>query len=250
MGFIDFFKNKLRSQANKADPFGDNAYQENHDYFTEKKCPNCQFILKQVNKKNNCPSCKETIIVDRHYKTKKKMLLTKEQAERLAIEKKHFDDLNWATKLAEKMELSTREISAMAKSTQVNTKFSVLWNRANDMAMNYAQKSKWQSYRDMRLMMAEITHKDHKLQKALEFYLAVCYLDLNGPDDSAPYEAKKGDIKQSIINTIREICTELGITPDRLEEIYVSCNLPEKNSFIPLSPQETWPQFLKAYKKT
>lgn len=256
MGIADFFKKKAKQAKGHekgTQPHGskidDREYHANYDYFNNKECPNCQIQLKQVDKKSNCPSCKEPMINEKHFDSKKKMLLTKEQAEKFAIEKQHYHDLKWAVQVAEKLELSQREINSMVKSTQVNTKFSVLWSKANDISMRHASQAKWLSYRNTRLLMGDIVYRDGHLQKALEFYLAVCFLDLNGPDDDGNFDVQGAALKASLLNTIREISKDLGINQQGLNEIYISTSTPEKNRFMPLTPEETLETFSKAYMK-
>ena len=249
MGIIDFIKNKVNRNNTDGRGVDDSEYQDNYDYFTNSTCPNCQFQLKQVEKKGSCPSCKEAIVNERHFDSKKKMLLTVEQAEKLAIEKKHYHDLKWAIQLAEVLELSQREISAMVKSTQVGTKFSVLWVKANDMAIRYANNSKWLSFRNTRLSMGDIAYRDGHLERALGFYLAVCFIDLNGPDDEESFDLQRASLRQSVLQSIREITKELSIEKDALKDLYISKSTPEKNRFMPLTPEETWDTFLSEYIK-
>jgi hypothetical protein len=260
MGLKDLFRQvkqagedieKSKSKGNKGTgrDIDDSRYHANYDYYINKECPYCQAPLKQILKKANCPSCKEPMINERHFDTKKQMLLTKEQAENLAIEKKHYQDLKWAIQLAEDLELNPREMKKLVSSTQVNTKFSILYVRANDMAMKYALQSEWLSYRNTRQTMGDIVQRDGHLKKALDFYLAVCFLDLNGPDDEGNFDVHKGSPKPRVLDSICEITKELDFDKDALKELYISINNLEKNRFIPLSPEETWDKFLSEYMK-
>jgi hypothetical protein len=162
---------------------------------------------------------------------------------------KHYHDLKWAVQLAEELELSQREIAGMVKSTQVNTKYSVLWVKANELAMRHARQAKWLSFRNVRLRMGDIVYRDGHLKKALEFYLTVCFIDLNGPDDAGTFDLQRGALKSSVLHSINEITKDLNMDNKALKELFISCGNLEKNRFMPLSPEDSWEKFLKEYIK-
>lgn len=258
MGILSFIKKRAIAESKKntkdrrsaAQRIDDSEYQKNYDFFVNKQCPHCQFQMKQVVKKTDCPSCKKMIVNERHFDSKKQMLLTKEQAEKMAIEKKHYQDVKWAIELAEKLDVSRKEIRSMVASTQVNTKFSVLWVKANDMAMKYAAQGKWQSYRNTRLSMGEIVHRDGHLEKALNFYLAVCFLDANGPDDTGKFTSQGASLKAAVLHTVRAVVKELGFDQEALKKAYLSNANLEKNRLMPLTPEDTWDLFIKEFLKS
>jgi hypothetical protein len=264
VGFLDFLK-KTVDQAEIAkdkrrysdDPWkkfsvekgiDDSAYQANIDAFTTGNCPNCEQKLGDPAPKN-CPACGEPVVAARHFATKKKMLLTKEQAEKLKAEKQHYTDLKWALELAHTLGANDREMMSMVKASKIEQKFVVLWVRANDMSMHYASKTKWLSYRNMRLAMADILNREGKKKKAIGFYLSVCFLDLNGPDDAGDFQAQGAALKRPVVQTIVQLAKELALSEQELQSLYMEFSTPEKNRFMPFTPAETWEKVLREYNK-
>lgn|GEM_PF-2715443 len=264
MGFLDSIVKKAekakKEKANQthSDPWirfnveqmiDDSAFIANYDYFINKTCPNCELPLKQEAKKSICSECKETIYTERHFKTKKQMLLTKEQLARYEIEVKHYKDLKWALQLATEFRLTDREIKPIVKSTQVNAKFAALWVVANEIAIQYARKTKWLSYRNTRLSMGDILFREGQKEKAVGFYLSVCFLDLNGPNDDGTYNTDGASLKKGVLQTIRKLTEELGMDDETVKDTYLSVSQLEKNRFMPLTPEETWDIFIREFKK-
>lgn len=263
MGFLESIVKKAdaakKEKANKthSDPWirynveqviNDSAHDANYDYYINRKCPNCEHLLKQELKKSNCPGCNEAIFVERHFKSKKHMLLTKEQLAEYEMVVKHFKDLKWALQLAKEFRLTDKEMKQMIKSTKTSIKFASLWVVANEVAIEYARKSKWLSYRNTRLSMGEILYREGQKEKALGFYLSVCFLDLNGPDDKGAFNPKGASLKKGVLNTISKLTNDLSMDDETLKELYLSVGHLEKNRLMPLAPEETWETFLREFK--
>ncbi|MDW7650187.1 MAG: hypothetical protein SCK29_00755 [Bacillota bacterium] len=264
MGFFDFLKKRVeqvekteKEKQQNMDPWekykvektiNDSAYHANYDHFINKKCPGCGEKLKQPTQ-GTCPHCKEPVYSERHFHTKKRMLLTQQQAEQLEAEKNHFNDLKWALPLALEFGANDREIGSMIKSTKVDTKFAVLWVRANEVSIDYATRSEWLTYRNTRLTMADTLYRWGQKRRAVDFYLSVCFIDLNGPSDTTGFNAKEASLKRPVLQTVRKLAEELGLEEDELKKSYVSAGAAEKNRFMPLTPEATLNTFLQEYRK-
>jgi hypothetical protein len=264
VGFFDFLK-KTVDQAKMAedkrkysdDPWkkysvekriDDSAYQPNYDYYAASQCPACQGKLKDVNQKD-CPHCGEAVVGEKHFQSKKRMLLTGEQAERLHVEKQHYKDLKWALELADQLGTNDREMVSMVKATKPEQKFVVLWVRANDMSMAHATKSRWLSYRNTRLAMGDILRREGKKEKALGFYLGVSFIDANGPADDGPFQPQGALPKRPVLQNVVALAKELELDEQALQAAYLEAAGAEKNRFMPLEPAQTWDGFLREFRK-
>lgn len=262
MGFLESIVKKAdkakQEKANQthSDPWirynvekmiNDSAYDANNDCFVKRKCPYCEHPLKQEVKKGNCPDCKGAIYVERHYKTKKQLLLTKEQIAQYEVEVKHYKDLKWALQLGQEFRLSDKEMKQIIQSTKTSIKFVILWTVANDIAMDYARNAKWLSYRNTRLSMAEIRLREGEKEKATGFYLGVCFLDLNGPVDDGSFNLQGASVNKGVLQITRKLTEELD--DETLKELYLSAGQLEKNRFMPLTPEQTWDTFIREYNK-
>jgi hypothetical protein len=59
----------------------------------------------------------------------------------------------------------------------------VQWNLLNKEIIRHVTQQDWGFFRNTKFAMAEILRKESKLMAALGFYLEVCYIDLNGPNN-------------------------------------------------------------------
>ena len=113
--------------------------------------------------------------------------------------------------------------------------------------------------------MAEILRKEGKIIDAVGFYLEVCYLDLNGPNNIGGYITDKDLLREfppwdpkgavaklapGIINQVSEIIQDVNWDKSRIEEIYTKrASLLHTSLRLPLSPSSAWKKLQKEFLK-
>lgn len=101
--------------------------------------------------------------------------------------------------------------------------------------------------------MARILENENKPERALQVYLEICYLDINGPSNTGcmtdanllkkypPFDAKEGIFAPAIVETVKKLAGELDIQNDQIEEMF--SKVAETNHInlrLPVPPTKAW----------
>jgi len=131
----------------------------------------------------------------------------------------------------------------------------VRWGLLNKESIKHAKNSDWGLFRNVEFERAEIVYKRKQFKNALFFYLLICYLDLNGPnnlgglkDDPSilriykPFDPKTGFTAPFIINRIKIIANKLGMTIEDIKKDFFHKDIQRtyKDLKLPLSPEDVW----------
>lgn len=127
------------------------------------------------------------------------------------------------------------------------------WKEFNQQLMVHAKNMQWGLYRNIRFDMAESLRKEKRLGNALETYLEVCYLDLNGPmnviagsspeilKEFPPFDPSISFIAPGVIKRITIIVKKLGFDNEKLRTIFLTHNESIQNSLkLPVTPVACW----------
>lgn len=225
-------------------------------------CPYCNFKLEKMPaKKKKCPNCGEFILVRTRPSNQKKILVTAEQAEQVeeqwSIISGTHDEYNANRKEHEKTK--TKLAKRYGKEPNEND---IQWDIYNRQRLKYARGLKWGLYRNTTLKMAEILRKESKPDRALELYLEVCYLDLNGPrncsstdpkilKDFPPFDPKLAFTAPGIVKRIEILSKKNNISINTMKTIFIEHNREvEKSLKPPLSAKKAWGKIESEFQKT
>lgn len=132
------------------------------------------------------------------------------------------------------------------------------WKEFNRQLMEHAKKLEWSSYRMTRFDMAEFLRKEKRFGNALETYLEVCYLDLNGLTDNAAqldaellrefpaYDKSLAIIAPGVVKRIKTITKRLNINNEKIKTIFHTHNERIRKSLgLPETPDVCWQKLEK-----
>lgn len=121
----------------------------------------------------------------------------------------------------------------------------------------HARNGNWRSYRNTRLRMAQFLRElDHPAQ-ALELYLDVWYLDLNGPRDAQDsrraghgarllnedplFEPGRSAVPAGVPREVRRLTATLALRAVNVQTIFLHvAGLTHRNHALPLLPTSAW----------
>lgn len=227
----------------------------------EPKCPYCGFNLdKKPTQKKKCPNCGKNMFVRTRPDDRERVLVTEEQV--LVIE------AQWA-KLSEQrlLEYEQREREKLesnpeykqekdkltkqwGKEPAVND---VLWSLANEHLLQHARNGDWGLYTNAKLDIARILENENKPERALQVYLEICYLDINGPSNTGgvtdatllkkypPFDIKDGYFAPAIVESVKNLAGDLGIQNNQIKEMF--SKIAETNHInlkLPVPPAKAW----------
>lgn len=186
------------------------------------RCPSCGHELKKTPKrKTKCPFCGEFMLVRTRPSDRAKVLVTEEQADQI--------DLEWRAG-----DQATRDRK---------------WAECNKQLLEHATNRNWGFYRNARLDMAELLAAEGKTKEALQAYLEICYLDLNGPNNQGgglgdlrpDFDPEDGFLAPAVVYGAAEAAEELGFDLQPMAEIFEKHNSAVQERLrLPLVPRQAW----------
>lgn len=211
---------------------------------SEAVCPHCGAVLEKMpGRKRKCAECGEFIYVRTRPQDRIRVLVTESQAQEI--------DDQWDVHHGYQS-LSKYDESGLSPDEQ--------WGQCNKELLEHARTGKWGLYRNTRLHMANIVHREGRLQQALQTYLEVCYLDLNGPcnvgglqeypdilREYPPFRPEEALLAPGVLAWVREVSQSMDLDDHGLKSEYLEvANRVHAALHLPVSPDEAWPSLLRA----
>ncbi len=225
------------------------------------ECPYCHKVLVKIpGAKTKCPHCGEFMFVRTRPKDNARVVVTKNEAEKI--------DEEWLIVagvhdnfVAEKKEFTKeKEILRKRFGCKEPSDIDIKWSLLNKQLMEHAQNGDWGLYRNVKFQMAEILHREMKLKNALQTYLEVCYLDLNGPNNTSeindssllkefpPFEPSEDNsfLAPGVIERIQRILKKLELEKEKVKTDFIEHNSLIKQSMrLPVDPATCWSKIEK-----
>ncbi len=245
MGIFDLFRSQSKNDNKQREPKDER----------KAECPNCHKSLSKIpGAKTKCPHCGEFMFVRTRPKDNARVVVTKAEADKI--------DEEWSI-VAGTHDIFVAEKEEFAKEKEILRKRfggkepsdnDVRWGLLNKQLMEHAKNGDWGLYRNARFQMAEILRSEMKLKDALRTYLEVCYLDLNGPNNTGgmndpellkefpPFDPNRDSfLAPGVIDLIKRIVLKLELSKDEIKQIFTEHNSRmEKSLRLPLSPEKAW----------
>jgi hypothetical protein len=181
-------------------------------------------------------------------------VVTKEQADKIAED--------WAILsgthdqfLADKEQMEKEKSRLKGKFGKEPSARDVQWGILNKNLLEHAHNGDWGLYRNERFAMGELLRKEQRLQQALCFYLEVCYLDLNGPNNTGgttdpeilaefpPFNPQEfAMLAPGVVDRIGAIMKRLSLDLGAVKITYFDyCSSATKGLRLPRTLEECWP---------
>lgn len=218
------------------------------------ECPYCKGALKKTpGAKTKCPHCGQFMYVCTSPTDNTRKVVTRVEADRIeedwALASGTYDTL-----LAEKQEVEKVRKLLTAKLGKEPSEHDVEWGLLNKNIVEHARQGDWGLYRNDRFAMGELLRKERQFQKALCYYLEVCYLDLNGPNNTGattdpeilaefpPFNPNEfADLAPGVIDRILTIKKRLSLEKEAVKVAYFDhCARVAKNLHLPRTLEDSW----------
>jgi len=210
----------------------------------ESKCPYCGCTLeKRPVRKKKCTNCGNFILVRTRPGDSQKVLVTEQQAAQIQRQ--------WQHRMPEELERDPeyRQMSAklrVNRGTEPSVE-DVCWALPNERSLQHARKRDWGLYRNEKLDMAGVLEYEDRLRDALQMYLEICYLDVNGPTNGggprASFDPTQAFIAPGIIWEVRELSDNLGLETAEVKSLFIERGEIVHHSLrLPIAPAKAWDQ--------
>lgn len=215
---------------------------------TEALCPHCGVVLEKMpGRKKKCPHCGEFIYVRTRPQDRAKVLVTESQAQEI--------EAQWDAHHSHQS-LSKYDDPGLTPDEQ--------WGQCNKRLLEYAKAGEWGLYRNTRLHMANIVHREGRLQLALQTYLEVCYLDLNGPSNVSglqahpdllkefpPFRPDEAFLAPGVVAWVLQVAQQLALDERGVKSEFLEAATRVHSAMrLPVTPERAWPDLWKALSET
>ena len=218
----------------------------------EPVCPYCNETLdKMPGRKKKCPSCGGFIYVRTRPNDKKKILISEDQ---ISVIEEQWAIANGTHEqfLAEQEAYGKERDALRNKFGREPSENDIRWSMLNKSLLKYAQDFQWGLYRNARLSMGDIQKKESKELEALDTYLEVCYLDVNGPSNCGtrdpeilreypPFDPKRAMVAPGVIRYIDKIIASHRLTQEQVGKRFIKLAERTGESLnLPVDPESAW----------
>lgn len=220
------------------------------------ECPSCNKALSKIpGSKTKCPHCSDYIYVRTRPKDNIRVTVNKEEADKIDEEWRIINGTEEIYLDEEKRFNDRKEVLKQKFGGKEPSDNDVSWGLLNEDIINNIKKGQWGLYRNTRIKMADILLREGKLMNALQIYLRVCYLDLNGatnmtldengniyddPEYNKPFDIELKFLAPGILDIIKKIIKKLSLDKKEVKEIYLKIsNLEQKSTRAPINPVNT-----------
>ncbi len=219
------------------------------------ECPSCHKVLQRVpERKTTCADCGEFIFVRTRPRDNARVVVTAQEAERIeqdwsllagAPEPAFRHLVNKAEVEAEREKLKHEcLIKGLPEPSDDDVKWELLVIRAN----HYATEGNLGLSRNMYLSMADFLTRRWKLAEALQQYLFVCVLDINGAQNRGGvsremlsefplFDPRLASLAPVVMNQVRMIARTLEMSTEDIQARFLGV---ASASRFPVSPQRAW----------
>lgn len=221
-------------------------------------CPYCHSKLKkQLQRKTKCPYCNQPIFVRTNLISRKKMLLTEEQKEKLEKEREKISAQLELMEICRRNGIGENEFLSHFNANLDISPNDAVWYLSNKKGMEYAKDMQWGLYRNTRFDMLEVLLKENRKKEALEMACEVFYYDINGATNIGnlpkkllkkypPFDKRQSFIAPAVISYISNLIEELGVSEKELNKIMISRCEKVRNRWMPVKPKEAWKKLKEA----
>jgi len=215
-------------------------------------CPYCNGTLDKIpGRKKKCPTCGGFIYVRTRPSDKKKILIKEDQIS--VIEEQWAIANGTHEQFFAEQEAHEREREALRKKFgREPSENDIRWSMLNRSLLKHAQDFQWGFYRNARLSMGDILKKESKELEALDTYLEVCYLDVNGPSNCGtrdseilreypPFDPKRAIVAPGVIGYINKIIASHRLTQEQVEKRFIKlAKRTDESLKLPVDPESAW----------
>jgi hypothetical protein len=231
------------------------------------ECPYCNSLLEKIpGKKTKCVNCGNFMLIRTTPKGNNRVVVTEDKAREI--------DLEWAKIngtydyiIKEENELNKIRKEKREKYGKEPYENDVKWSRLNAQSLDHIKNDNWGLYTSVKREMAKILKKEEKLLGALAEYLTMCFLEVNGANNSPEVDSKflktlsPNELKDFLpfnpdyynglnpwlIGEIKKIIAEKNLTVNEVKDIFIKRAMIINKYGAPLSPEECWIKIEKEF---
>lgn len=221
---------------------------------TEPVCPYCGTTLEKMpGRKKKCPGCSNYIYV-RSRPDDGKPVLVKDVEHSIVEAYRQVQRSISDGGLFEENDLPQARAALRKQFGHEPSEGDVFWRLFNEKSMELAKYRNWGLYRNLRLTMAQHLITEQRDAAAMQMFLEVCYLDLNGPTnrgdmDPDPelesmfptWDPERGMEPDYAASGAADLANSASLGIDDIrEKFYETARKLNASLKLPVSPEDAW----------
>ena len=221
-------------------------------------CPYCFAALtKKPSRKSKCPHCGQYIYVRTRPIDRQRVLVTLNQASEIEAQWCNFHR-SYIYDHIDPKQIEIERDAYFKKKGIMLSDIDVKWSILNRELLEHAKNGDWGLFRNTRLSMGSVLEYDNKIKEALQTYLEVCYIDINGPRNLGgchdpellkkflPFSAEEAFLAPAVVTKILELLAILHFDYENVKTVFMEvAGKLYVNLKLPVSPVQGWNQFEK-----
>jgi len=205
-------------------------------------CPYCNKKLEVIPKaKKKCPYCGKYIFSRTRPSDRKKILIREDQKEDLEKEWENYHAQKEEESLAEDPKyVEAKKVlkKQFGKEPSVND---VKWKKIAKEEVENIKNKNFGLYRNNQFEKASILSQEGKHKQALELYLFVSYLDLNGVSNGhEPFNKRLSFLAPACIFEISELSKDEKMSMQDLKKMFIQVSKRYTAIQAPFTPEKVW----------
>ena len=216
-------------------------------------CPYCEARFEsKPTRKRKCPQCGKPVFVKTRPCDRQKVLLREDEVSLLETqweEEREAKEIErrWGPDFEKERKVLERRFGRPPPFSDVK------WSLLNRELMDHAREGNWGFYRNTRMEMAKLLRKQRKDQEALQVFLEVCYLDLNGPQNLCgarggflgrklpPFNPRDALPEPPLAFEVKELAENLSLSTPEIEEAFFRVAFENQRRLrLPVRPEAAW----------
>ncbi|MCS6267729.1 MAG: TerB N-terminal domain-containing protein [Vampirovibrio sp.] len=216
-------------------------FDQNVRFYNQSICPYClQGTSKITSSKGICSACGELIFVKRNEFKGEKILLTETDSFKMHQLQKERAERNWIYRLLKNNNITEKELADQVKKKNKTVR-ECLIELISKLADEHFNLKDYGLYRNSLMQIGIIYEKSNNPSEALNYYLIVCWLDLNGAGNSGTgFDEDFAFIAPAIITSISKLCNQLSLNKTDLEKLFSQYSSDKTITGMPLTPNIAW----------
>jgi len=210
-------------------------------------------------RKKKCPECGKYMLSRTRPSDRKKVLIREDQAfqieEQWAIANGTHDQF-----IAARKEFEAERERLRKQFGREPSENDIKWAQLNNRLLEHMNAFQWGLYRNDRLAMGDILNKESRYLNALDVYLEVCYLDLNGPNNCGtrdpyilkqfpPFNPKDAMLAPGVVGYVYDMLERQRLPMSDLRVRFLEVAAKTQRSLaLPVAPDEAWRKLSKEIK--
>lgn len=236
----DFYKSILFTAINVR------LFDSNVKYYNKAICPYCkQLMPSRPSFKGKCKLCGNLIYVKKSVFTNERTILTESENKAMEEIKAERMRRNFILSMLQNESTTEKEVDEIIKKNNSTIEDALIYI-CQENIVKHKLKGNIGLYRNSILNVGQIYDKFEDKKSALDYYLKVCFIDLNGPNNgfSLLYDRRFAFLAPVVVSWVNKLSSDLNIKEKHFQELFLKNAYEVYEKDMPLLPENAFKEMI------